>query len=122
MVLFVVSLVLVVTAILGPLARAGLPRLDRRSFAHALAYFSLIGAGFMLVQIPLIQRFSVYLGHPTYAVAVILFSMILATGVGSLLSDRLRIEKDRRFVLWGPVSIAAATFVSVSSVTSPLSA
>jgi len=115
MVLFVVSLVLVVTAILGPLARAGLPRLDRRSFAHALAYFSLIGAGFMLVQIPLIQRFSVYLGHPTYAVAVILISMILATGVGSLLSDRLRIEKDRRFVFWGPVSIAAILVVIVFS-------
>jgi len=106
-ILWLLSFVLVVVAILGPLLRAGLPRLDRGAFAQALTYFSLIGAGFMLVQIPLIQRFSVHLGHPTYAVAVILFSMILATGIGSLISDRLRVEEDRRLVVWGPVVIAA---------------
>ena len=60
----------------------------------------------MLVQIPLIQRYSVYLGHPTYAVAVVLFSMILATGIGSLLSDRIRIEENRRWVVAGPFVIA----------------
>ena len=86
LVLLAVSTVLVAVVILGPLARAGLPHMDGRSFGHGLAYFSAIGAGFMLIQIPLMQRFSVYLGHPTYAVAVILFSMILATGVGSYLS------------------------------------
>jgi hypothetical protein len=96
--------------------RAGLPNLERRSFVHALSYFALIGAGFMLVQIPLIQRFSVYLGHPTYAVAVILFSMILATGAGSLVSDRIRIESDRRWVMVGPVAIAVILLLAVTSI------
>jgi hypothetical protein len=67
----------------------------------------------MLVQIPLIQRFSVYLGHPAYAVAVILFSMILATGVGSLLSDRLSVETNRRIARFGPVVISAILLATV---------
>ena len=113
MVLWIVSFVLVVGAIVWPLWRAGLPRLDRASFAHALTYFALIGAGFMLVQIPLIQRFSVYLGHPTYAVAVILFSMILTTGIGSFLSDRLPVETSRRIARFGPLLIASILIVTV---------
>jgi hypothetical protein len=60
--------------------------------ARAFAYFGLIGTGFMMIQVPLLQRFSVYLGHPIYSYAVILFSMILFTGVGSSLSERLRPE------------------------------
>lgn len=112
MVLWLVSFAGVVCAILLPLWRGGLPRLDRPTFAHALAYFALIGAGFMLVQIPLIQRFSVYLGHPTYAVAVILFSMILSTGLGSFLSDRVPIESRRRVARLGPLAIAVILLAS----------
>ncbi len=72
-----------------PLLRYGIPAMTRNAFSSAVAYFALIGLGFMFVQIPLLQRFSVFLGHPTYALAVILFAMILFAGVGSLLSDRL---------------------------------
>ncbi len=42
----------------------------------------------MFVEITLIQRMSLFLGHPIYSLAIVLFSIILATGVGSLLSDR----------------------------------
>ena len=77
------------------------------------AYFSLIGAGFMLVQIPLIQRFSVYLGHPTYAVAVIVFSMILASAVGSMASDRLRVEDEARWTVIIPLCIAVLLLLTV---------
>jgi len=116
MILWCLSVILVGGAILWPLARAGLPNLERRSFAHALLYFALIGTGFMLVQIPLIQRFSVYLGHPTYAVAVILFSMILATGAGSFVSDRVPIEQARRWALIGPLGIAAILLLTVFAI------
>jgi hypothetical protein len=105
--------ILVAAAILWPLWRAGLPNMERSTFLHSLAYFALIGSGFMLVQIPLIQRFSVYLGHPTYAVAVILFSMILATGAGSFVSDRVRIESDRRLAWAGPIGIAIVLLLMV---------
>jgi hypothetical protein len=105
--LWAISLFLVVTVILAPLARSGLPRMGRAEFAHAIAYFALIGGGYMLVQVPLMQRFSVYLGHPTYTAAVILFAMILATGAGSFLSDRIPIERDARARTRIPLGIAA---------------
>jgi hypothetical protein len=60
----------------------------------------------MLVQIPFLQRFSVLLGHPTYTFAIILFSMILFTGIGSFLSDRLKL-RTRASLLWLPPAIAA---------------
>jgi hypothetical protein len=79
----------VVGTIVVPLIRTGVPQMAGRTFASSVLYFALIGMGFMFVQIALLQRFSVYLGHPTYALAIILFSMILFAGFGSLASDRL---------------------------------
>jgi hypothetical protein len=58
----------------------------------------------MFIQIPFLQRFSVLLGHPTYTFAVVLASMILCTGLGSFVSERLRL--DRRAVLALPFAIA----------------
>jgi hypothetical protein len=105
--LFGISAFLVLAVIFAPLVRSGLPRMRFSSFLLAVWYFAAIGLGFMFVQIPAMQRFSIYLGHPTYAVVVILFSMILATGIGSLLSDRLPIERSPRLLLLVPLGIAA---------------
>ncbi len=69
----------------------------------------MIGAGFMLVQIPFLQRFSVYLGHPTWTLAVILFGMILFTGIGSALSDRIPTSAR-----WLPVAPLAVALVLVA--------
>jgi hypothetical protein len=44
--------------------------------------------GFIVIEIVLIQRFSLFLGYPVYSLAVVLFTMLLASGVGSLLSGR----------------------------------
>jgi spermidine synthase len=106
-ILWILALLGVAIVILGPLLRSGLPRMDGRSFGQGLAYFSLIGLGFMFVQIPLIQRFSIYLGHPTYTVAIILFSMILATGIGSYLSDLIDVEGRVAWLVAIPLSIGA---------------
>ena len=116
--LWVISLLLVALVLFGPLASAGLPRMGRGPFASAIAYFALIGAGYMLVQVPLMQRFSVYLGHPTYTAAVTLFSMILATGAGSLLSDRVPIESDARARVVIPLAIASLLVVGTLSLQS----
>jgi hypothetical protein len=107
-VLLGVSFLLVVAVILVPLASSGLPRTSAASFLLSLWYFVAIGVGFMLVQIPCMQRFSVYLGHPVYALVVLLFSMIAATGLGSYVSDRLRIEDEARITRMVPLAIALA--------------
>lgn len=53
-----------------------------------LAYFGWLGLGFMLVEIPLLQRFILFLGHPAYAMTTVLFAILLFSGVGSALSPR----------------------------------
>ncbi len=56
---------------------------------RTLVYFLFIGAGYILIQVALIQKFVLFLGHPTYALTVIIFSMLLSSGAGSFVSKRL---------------------------------
>lgn len=65
-----------------------------------ILYFTGLGLAFLLVEIPLIQRFSLFLGHPIYALAVILFSVLLFSGIGSYLSGRIAGERPDRAVGW----------------------
>ncbi len=53
------------------------------------AYFGSIGTGFMLIEIALIQKFAIFLGHPTYSILVVLFTVLLFCGVGSYFSRSL---------------------------------
>jgi hypothetical protein len=71
-------------------------------------YFGLIGMGFMMVEIALLQRMSVFLGHPTYALSVVLFSLILWTGFGSMASERMRLAGAGKLVVW---SVASACYL-----------
>ena len=52
-------------------------------------YFGSLGAGFMLLEVALLQRFVLLLGHPVYSLTVTLFSLLLGTGLGSLVSRRV---------------------------------
>ncbi|HLE90726.1 MAG TPA: hypothetical protein VI753_06215 [Anaerolineales bacterium] len=54
-----------------------------------LVYFGLLGFAFLFVEIPLLQRFILYLGHPAYAVTTVLFSLLFFSGLGSQWSDRI---------------------------------
>ncbi len=55
---------------------------------RALLFFLFIGAAYILIQVALIQKFVLFLGHPTYALTVIIFSMLLSSGIGSFASKR----------------------------------
>lgn len=54
-----------------------------------LAYFAVIGMGFIFVELAMIQSFTLFLGNPTYAFSIVLMSLLLATGLGSFLSGFL---------------------------------
>jgi hypothetical protein len=69
-------------------------------------YFALIGLGFMFIEIGIIQRVSLFLGHPVYGLAIGLFSIILSTGIGSLISELLRLDTAAKLVAWS-VSLCA---------------
>jgi len=78
------------TAILLLLPPLFLGRLQRSpGTTRWLWYFVFIGAGFLLVQVSLIQKFVLFLGNPTYALTVIIFSMLVSSGTGSLFSRRV---------------------------------
>jgi predicted membrane-bound spermidine synthase len=68
-------------------------------------YFCSIGLGFMLVEIGMIQRLNVFLGHPIYSMTVVLFCLLLATGCGSWLSGLL--VRDPLRGPQGPACLAA---------------
>lgn len=61
---------------------------SRSGLGYVLAYFSLIGLAFLLVEIPLIQRWILLLGHPTYAFTAVVLSLLLFSGLGSSLARR----------------------------------
>jgi hypothetical protein len=108
-----ISAVLVIAIILWPLVQIGRPRLPVGVFGTGLAYFAIIGFAFMFVQIPFLQRFAVYLGHPTYTFSIILFLMILSAGLGSVASERIEVDR-RRQTLAIPIAIAVVALVEVA--------
>lgn len=75
-------------------------RTSARLATFGTLYFALIGLGFMFVEIAVIQRVSVFLGHPVYGLAIGLFSMILSTGLGSLASEGFPLNTPVRLVGW----------------------
>jgi len=59
---------------------------------HGL-YFACLGLGFMAFEVPIIQVLSLYLGHPTYGFSVVLVALLISSGFGSLLVERLHFRK-----------------------------
>lgn len=79
----VISCIAVLAFLVLPLA---LRRGSSRQSPLPLLYFVAIGLGYILVEIAFIQRFVLFLGHPTYALTVVIFLLLLSSGAGSLLS------------------------------------
>jgi hypothetical protein len=85
--LFGISGTLVALFVVGPLVLGG--ERPGAGWAAWLLYFGALGAGFMLLEVALLQQFVLLLGHPVYSLTVTLFSLLLGTGIGSLLSRRI---------------------------------
>jgi len=94
------GLSIVVTGLILVLPRLVLgSRLPKqKNVVKFLWYFLCLGAGYILVQVALIQKFVLLLGHPTYALTVIVFSMLVASGAGSYLSGRVVADDDTRLM------------------------
>src|SRR3989442_2764852 len=52
-------------------------------------FFAAIGLGFIFVEISQMQRLIIFLGHPTYGLSVVLFSLLLSSGMGSYSTVRV---------------------------------
>jgi predicted membrane-bound spermidine synthase len=84
----------IILALPPMLLRARLPR--QKGVRAFLLYFVAIGAGYILIEVALIQKFVLFLGHPTYALTVVIFSMLVSSGLGSYFSRRILGDDHRR--------------------------
>jgi hypothetical protein len=111
--LLIIVAVLTVLCVIVPLAlTSGRPPV--RKHGPHLLYFAAIGLGFMFVEVALLQRLTVFLGHPTYSLTTILFALLIAGGVGSFLSGRLGNGRWTRLIpLLG--LLAAVTIVGLAT-------
>ncbi len=98
------SVIMVVLVILVPLlfwrkrllptkTRSESKKRHNQNLIRSVVLFSMLGVGFMLVEISLIQRFVLFLGQPVLSMAVLLFSLLVGAGIGSMGSGRLAPDK-----------------------------
>ncbi|HEX6425091.1 MAG TPA: hypothetical protein VFZ79_16520 [Acidimicrobiales bacterium] len=97
-------LLLAAVCIGGPLVHMG-RRTSHRGRVPYYLYFSGIGLGFLMIEISQLQRLSTFLGHPTYALTVVLFTVLVFSGAGSMLVERLIDAGQPRRLLWPVVSL-----------------
>ena len=89
------------------------PKLFNRNILNPLILFSMLGVGFMLIEISLIQKFSLFLGHPVLSLAVLLFSLLGWAGIGSLCSGRFPSDKLKRRIAMTSLSVAVMVMVYI---------
>lgn len=115
----VATLILLVIAILLPVTRwAEVPLRWDYPVLGGIVYFVAIGLGFMLTEMAMMQQLSLFLGHPIYSLIVVLTGLTLSTGIGSLASERLRLNSN--FHGRAPAILSAAMISGYSLSVLPL--
>jgi len=106
------------------LVRSGTAPLPVGALLRHGLYFAALGLGFILVEISQIQRLTLFLGHPVYSLTVVLFTILLATGVGSWLTGRFILGRPglRRRAIVAVALILAVTLASALGTPALLSA
>jgi hypothetical protein len=120
------SALLTLFAVVIPMAwrRRALARYRLVDLAASCTYFGLIGLGFMFVEMALLSRLNVFLGHPTIALASLLGGIIFFTGIGSLLSGRVPMHRSLLSKLYPliPAALVGGIALAVDPVMSSLAA
>ncbi|MDP9172989.1 MAG: hypothetical protein M3O30_03880 [Planctomycetota bacterium] len=93
--LFVFVVVLSLLFIVLPVALKSAPD-PSGSFLALTVYFTFIGGGFMTIEISLLQRLVLLLGHPAYSLNTVLFTLLIFSGIGSLLTAPVNVDSVRR--------------------------
>ena len=71
--------------------------------ATMIPYFAALGLGFILIELALLQKLILLMGNPTMTFALLLFTLLMSSGAGSLLSSRIAKSnmKNLVFVIGG---------------------
>ena len=83
----------------------------QRTSLVLVVYIACIGLGFMLIEVPLIQRFQLLIGYPVLALALVLAALLLGGGAGSWISQRWPVA-----TLGRRVSVAGGLIVGIGLV------
>ena len=110
LVLLGITSTLIVLFIVGPLVVTSRTSLGP-GWPRALAYFACLGGAFMLIEVGLLQRFVLLLGHPVYSLTVTLFSLLVGTGLGSMVSRRASDATLGRTAALACLAVAAIAIV-----------
>jgi len=97
--------------ILGPLVFVRKHRVLLAGNLRSAAFFALIGAGFLIVEIAMMQSFILYLGHPTLTLTVFLATLLVASAIGSAASSRIGPDRPKRAVI---ISVIALVGVALA--------
>jgi spermidine synthase len=92
--LLIFALIAALVFVVLPLAlpsrfRAAIRQTGTRRSARIVVYFGSLGLAYLLIEVATIQQFVLILGQPTLAIATVLATLLLFSGIGSTLSDRL---------------------------------
>lgn len=109
----IISVLATVLAV-APLLLSRRKLVSRRRSAVWLGYFTLLGAGFMFVEIGLIQRLGILFGNPGVTIAVVLGLIILSTGLGSLISEA-SFDRGLRISVVGAAAAVYAVFCALAA-------
>ncbi|HEX4334939.1 MAG TPA: hypothetical protein VH062_03435 [Polyangiaceae bacterium] len=104
-----VSIVLSALLIVYPIARRSddLPKTGKGRY---FIYFAGLGLGFIFIEVAAIQKLTLFLGQPVYSLTVTLFSLLVFTGLGSLLFAGRLSPRDRR--AWA-IPLGIALFIAI---------
>jgi len=120
--LMAISLVATLLILVAPPLVLGTRLPSHRGVRGFLLYFMFIGTGYILIEVGLIQKFVLFLGHPTYALTVVIFSMLVSSGIGSFFGARLLGRDEGRLIkALGLIALLTALLaIVVSSLLSSL--
>jgi hypothetical protein len=96
-------LILAAVCIGGPLIQIG-RRTSHKGRVPYYLYFCGIGLGFLMVEISQLMRLSTFLGHPTYSLAVVLFTVLIFSGIGSMIVEKV-VSLDKPASLLRPLFV-----------------
>jgi spermidine synthase len=114
----IVSVIAVAIILVLPPVVLGTKLPHEASVRGFLPYFLAIGMGYILIEVAMIQKFVLFLGHPTYALTVVIFSMLVASGCGSYASRKLIGDSASR--LMTALAAVAAVVAVLAAIVQPV--
>ena len=72
---------------------------------NLIAIFCMLGIGYMVIEISFIQKFVFFLGKPVLSLTVVLFTVLLGSGIGSFISSAIKDENKIKSIFRATIAI-----------------